>query len=856
MAAHRAVAILALCAASARAAVIGIDLGSRFLKVGIIQPGTGIELVLNEATQRKSSATAGFNSQDERVYGNEAQNLLGKLPAKQFVMSKILLGQTMGSIAIESLAAQKYPYVFEDDEAGHGAILRYGSNSTFRPEEMVAFVLSYAKQIAEGHAGSAVKDCVITVPPFFGHLERHAMLNAAAIAGLNVLSLIHDPSAVAFKYGFDKESELKVDEPTNVVFYDLGMTSYKVSVVSFNSVLGKKNKTQGTMTVKGLGWDETLGGRDFDMIVFDMLAEEFNAKALKGKEDVREYPKAVGKLRKAAESAKDILSANAKYQIGVESLHQEHDLRMVLTRVDLEAEAEKRGLWARLIPPLESALAQANLTKADIHRVEVVGGATRILKVKEAAMTFFGRKQLDGSLNGDEAAALGATLYAAKLSTSFRLREFTITDAYPHAASIKIAGTDDASPTEADGEAAGGKKPKLLFKANTKMPHKKLISMTRTDDLLATLTVGEPADADAASAALATFNISGVAAAYARLSKDPARTVLGKPKVSVTFALSSSGLIDVSKAEASIEMLEKYEDFELVPANETANATDTDADAAAPTTNASAANATNSTPMVKVAVEKERKRLHYVTLKVAKEVAGPILPVTADIITAAIARNTELLRQEQVRRTNAEAKNGLESFIIDTRDKLSDEAMEAVSTEEEREVLRARFDELEEWLYEDGQGLDAKAYHAKTKELNGQTAPIFLRHAELEARPKAAAQARDAVNWTMTILETWAAERPEITDDERNKVSGMCANFTKWLDASEEEQAALPPTAPPAFLSSAVTAKLDPIESEVPPPPLTSPGPSHLTVTAKLDPIESEVHHQPCAPPPLTSPGP
>ena len=153
----------------------------------------------------------------------------------------------------------------------------------------------------------------------------------------------------------------------------------------------------------------------------------------------------------------------------------------MLSREDFEKEAEKRGLWARLSPPLQTALDQANLTIADIHRVEVVGGATRIPRVKEAALKFFGRKQLDGSLNGDEAAALGATLYAAKLSTSFRLREFTINDAYPHAASIKISGQGDSSSSssgeEGDGSGEGGgkaKKAKLLFKAMTKMPHKKV----------------------------------------------------------------------------------------------------------------------------------------------------------------------------------------------------------------------------------------------------------------------------------------------------------------------------------------------------------------------------------------------
>jgi len=497
--------------------------------------------------------------------------------------------------------------------------------------------------------------------------------------------------------------------------------------------------------------------------------------------------------------------------VGIEALHDDRDMRMILTREAFEAEAEKRGLWARLVPPLEAALAQANLTTADIHRVEVVGGATRILKVKQAALAFFERKQLDGALNGDEAAALGATLYAARLSTSFRLREYGINDAYPHAASIKISGSEEASE---DGEGgSGGKKPKLLFKANTKMPHKKLISMTRTDDLVAQLSLGEPPDEGevAPEGMISSFNITGVAAAYARMSKDTARTVLGKPKVSVTFALSSSGLIDVSKAEAAIEMLEKYNDTELVPAN----ATDDDEEPAPVADAPNATNATNATKMVKVTVEKERKRLHYVTLKVVKEVLGPIRPVTADIVTTAIARNAELLAQEGVRKTNAEAKNALESFVIDTRDKMGDEAMEQVSTEEERDTLRTTFDETEEWLYEEGRALDAKAYTAKTKELSSLTAPIFLRQSERDARPKAASQAREAVNWTLTILDTWATERPEITEVERTKVSGMCANFTEWLDGAMAEQEGLPLTAPPAFLSSAVTAKLDPIEAEV-----------------------------------------
>ena len=165
---------VALLLASAQGAVIGIDLGSRFLKVGIIQPGTGIELVLNEATKRKSSAVAGFNAEEERIYGDESYNLLGKLPEKQFLFSKMLLGKPLDSPEVKLLKELGYPYEFLEDEESKGAQYKYG-NGSYKPEEAVAFVLSYAKQIAEAHAESVIKDCVITVPPYWRHEERPAL---------------------------------------------------------------------------------------------------------------------------------------------------------------------------------------------------------------------------------------------------------------------------------------------------------------------------------------------------------------------------------------------------------------------------------------------------------------------------------------------------------------------------------------------------------------------------------------------------------------------------------------------------------------------------------------------------------
>jgi len=215
-------------------------------------------------------------------------------------------------------------------------------------------------------------------------------------------------------------------------------------------------------------------------------------------------------------------------------------------------------------------------------------------------------------------------------------------------------------------------------------------------------------------------------------------------------------------------------------------------------------------------VEKERKRMHYTTLKAESVQLGRTLPISDEMVKQAIQRNLDLLAAENIRNLNAEAKNVLESFIIETRSRVStDEGVEQVSQEEERATISAEFETSEDWLYEEGRDLDAAAYNTKKKDLDKLTAPIFLRVSELEARPRVVTQANEAINWTLTILTTWATDRPEVTELERTHVAGMCANFTTWLEGMESKQAALPLYEAPAYLSGQVTNKLEPIEKEV-----------------------------------------
>jgi len=218
-------------------------------------------------------------------------------------------------------------------------------------------------------------------------------------------------------------------------------------------------------------------------------------------------------------------------------------------------------------------------------------------------------------------------------------------------------------------------------------------------------------------------------------------------------------------------------------------------------------------------VQRQKKNVRFITLRWTQEVLGVSKPLSSEEVGKCIKRNADMLIEEKRRHTNAEAKNSLESYILDTRERIGDESMEKVSTETEREQLREQFNELEDWLYGDGMSLEAKEYTKRKKELSALTSPIFLRHTEMTDRPAAVEAARDAVNWTLSIIDKWATEdNKAVTAEEREKVAEMCTNFTEWLDAAEAEQALLAPTDKPAFLSSTVAQggpKLGPIEAEI-----------------------------------------
>ena len=296
-----------------------------------------------------------------------------------------------------------------------GAEITYlGQKTQFTATQIVAMFLGKIRQTASAELKLPVNDMVFTCPAWYTDRQRRALLDAAEVAGLKVLRLVNDTTAVALGYGITKlDLPAAEEKPRRVAFVDIGHSNYTCSIVEFK---------KGELAVKSTASDRHFGGRNFDKAIVDHFAKEFKEKF---KVDVNENAKAKLRLVAACEKLKKVLSANASAPIGIESLMNDVDVKGFLKRDELEELVQP--LLERATLPIEQALAEAKLKAEDIDFVELVGGCTRVPSLKNAIENFFGKK-LSFTLNQDEAAARGAAFSCAILSPVFRVRDFSVHD--------------------------------------------------------------------------------------------------------------------------------------------------------------------------------------------------------------------------------------------------------------------------------------------------------------------------------------------------------------------------------------------------------------------------------------------
>ncbi|ODH49431.1 hypothetical protein GX48_04373 [Paracoccidioides brasiliensis] len=448
---------------AAGSAVIGIDLGTEFIKAALVKPGVPLEIVLTKDSKRKETAALAFKPPREhnaafpdRFYGSDALSLAPRFPGDVFANLKVLLGIPLesgiqGSGDHQENVVETYkgwhPAIDIGEIPGRGTVgikskrlAEEQGRELFMVEELLAMQLKQVKGNAEAMGGrrSEIQDAVITFPPFYTAAEKRSVQLAAQLAGLNVIAMISDGLAVGVHYAtsrtFPNVSDGK--KPEYHVVYDMGAGSTSATVLRFQSRsvkdIGRFNKIVQEVQVVGSGWDKTLGGNTLNqLIVNDMIEKFVAAEKLKDgatPEQLRAHGRTMAMLWKEAERVRHILSANSETSVSFEALyHDDVNFKYQITRSHFENLAKDHS--SRVPGPLNEALASAHLNLRDVDSVILHGGAVRtpfVQKHLESACK--GASKLRTSVNADEAAVFGATFTGAALSRSFRVKDIRAGD--------------------------------------------------------------------------------------------------------------------------------------------------------------------------------------------------------------------------------------------------------------------------------------------------------------------------------------------------------------------------------------------------------------------------------------------
>ncbi|CAF4848104.1 unnamed protein product [Rotaria sp. Silwood1] len=813
------------------------------MKIAIVKPGIPMEIVLNKESRRKTPVIVAIKGKD-REFGEAAISRSSKIPSQSYMYLRELVGKSLNNPVVEQYLKRFPYYKLKTDAHTNELIFEHDSETNYTVEELLAMILKKAREYATDFAEQSVDAAVITVPPYFTQTERRAIKRACELANIKLLQLMNDNTAVALNYGIFRRKDFNSTGST-YLFYDMGSQSTTCTIATYNIVKTKENgyvEEVPQLTIKSVAFDRDLGGLEFQIRLRDYLAKKFHEHH--PNIDLFQNSKALTKLFREAGRAKNVLSANNEYTAQVEGLIDEIDFKHRITREQFEKLFE--DLFQRVKQPIEEALNTSGITLVRI-------------------IDLFDKKKIDlgKSLNTDEAAAMGAVYQAAALSKGYRVKRFLVKDANQYPINVQFERHPDPTMENSEQKLID----RTLFQRNNLYPNRKVMTFNRhIDDFSFDVHYGDLtylSDTDKRALGqteLFRVNVLGVRTAYEK-HKDTSES----KGVKAHFQLDDNSLLVLDRIEFVFERKETEADKNnttndedastlsklgskissffsssgsSTSENDTNNATNT-TDEKIPTNNTE----TNNDEQTKKSVdEKEGTNTTDNTTTTTTTTTTPAPPKiitireplefrvemldyadpTSEAQANSMKKLTALDEHDRQLLALATAKNNLESFIYDMRDKLEqDSNYKKAATSEEQTNIKEKLTEIDTWLWDDGINADVKTLRSKLDELKTLTKSLILRVRERDLRSQKIQELKDTLNSTEQFVRTTRIlflkkdddEKP-FTDGDIDALEKTVNDIYKWNDQVLDSFSKLLPTDMPKYLSNDFDDKINLLKRE------------------------------------------
>ncbi|KAI3709314.1 hypothetical protein L2E82_39074 [Cichorium intybus] len=685
--------------------VVGFDIGNENCAIAVAKHG-GIDVLLNEESKRETPAVVSF-SENQRFLGSAGIAFATKNPKSTISQIKRLIGRQYREPSVQE-ELRLLP--FETSEGPRGGVLihlQYLSKTwTFKPVEILGMLFEHLKQLTENNLESPVIDCVIGIPSYFTDLQRREYLDAAFIAGLRPLTLMHDGTAIALGYGM-YTTDFSSEGPTNVIFVDIGHSDTQVTVAAFE---------KGKMTILSHSFDQHLGGRDFDEVLFRHFAAQFEKEY---NIDVYSNARASIRLRASCEKLKKVLSANAEASLSIDCLVDNIDVNAVITREEFENLALE--LLERVTVPCYKAVNDAGLGVDKIHTVELVGSGSRIPAIIRKLTSLFDKEPMR-TLNGSECVARGCALRCAMLSPTFLVRDYEVQDLFPYSIGLRLDNGKDHGCSEV-----------TPFLAGSSFPRTRIVCYGGKNTFCFQVLYTNKTDVPA-----------GISPNVGHFMISPPQTFgAEKMKAILEVQLNIYGIVEIGFALVE----ETIRDWTMIE---------------------------------NLAVS---ENLDVLT--------------TIDELCEAQKRQQMFMEQDIKVEQTKEKRNTLESFIYDTRSKLMS-SYRSAATDSEVEEISKSLQEMEEWLYEDGDDESEQVYIAKLEYLKKLSDPIKNRYKDEKPR-------NEAIKALQICISENRLAADLLPPNQIKEVNDECFQAEMWLIHLSQHQDSMAKNASPVYCSTAIS---------------------------------------------------